>query len=127
MDKLRKKGGRPSAGGERRIGRQVFFSPAELARLQQRAAEARQPVGRYVRLAALRYRLVVIPEVNQVAWTQLARTASNLNQVSAAINRGRVKVVGPRLEDLLEQLAQAVADLRNCLIGVTLISEEAAE
>lgn len=55
------------------------------------------------------------PEMNRFAWTKLSRTASNLNQLTAAINSGRASGVDV---ELLKDLRSQVENLRSIMLGV---------
>ncbi len=69
--------------------------------------------GAYVRQA-------VVPAVNREAWVALARTASNLNQLTAHLNAGHLPgAPHPMyLSDLLVTLTEEVRALRLALLGV---------
>ncbi len=120
----RRRPGRPAkAAGERRdtvIG--VRVNAGERALLADRAAAAGWDVGTYLREAGLRRRVVgTVPAVNVEAWRALARTTSNLNQLTAHLNAGhRPDPTGTRrLGETLTALAEAVRALRLALLGVT--------
>jgi len=120
----RRRPGRPAkAAGERRdavIG--VRVNAGERALLADRAATAGWDVGTYLREAGLRRRVVgTVPSVNVEAWRALARTTSNLNQLTAHLNAGhRPDPTGTRrLGETLTALAEAVRALRLALLGVT--------
>ena len=89
----RRRPGRPAkAAAERRdavIG--VRVNAGERALLADRAAAAGWDVGTYLREAGLRRRVVgTVPAVNVEAWRALARTTSNLNQLTAHLNAGHL-------------------------------------
>lgn len=111
--------GRPRLGaGRRRQFRGLYLDPLEEMRIAASASAAGLPLGRFIRRAALGQRVCAIPPVaNLDAWRELARLASNLNQISAAINVGRIEVVGAGLSRLLTQIGLEVAGLRAQLIG----------
>lgn len=72
-----------------------------------------------MRLAALGKPPRIVPEVNKVAWADLARAAGNLNQITRAINEGRLPVkdvpsVGKAVMDVRAQLDA----VRRHLIGL---------
>ncbi len=120
----RRRPGRPAkAAAERRdavIG--VRVNAGERALLADRAAAAGWDVGTYLREAGLRRRIVgAVPAVNVEAWRALARTTSNLNQLTAHLNAGhRPDPTGTRrLGETLTALAEAVRVLRLALLGVT--------
>lgn len=75
--------------------------------------------GEWLRLAALSKPPRTVPEINKVAWADLARAAGNLNQLTRAINEGRLPVkdvptVGKAVMDLRAKLDA----LRASLIGL---------
>ncbi len=127
----RRRPGRPAkAAGERRdavIG--VRVNAGERALLADRAAAAGWDVGTYLREAGLRRRVVgVAPAVNVAAWRELARTTSNLNQLTAhlnAVHRPDPTDTG-RLGETLTALAEEVRVLRLVLLGVTPEAREEA-
>lgn len=70
--------------------------------------------GEWLRRAALSAPPRIVPELNQQAWLELSRLAANLNQLSRAVNEGRLE---RPLVDLAE-LRQQVQKLRQQLLGV---------
>lgn len=70
--------------------------------------------GEFIRRAALLRAPRPIPTLNLERWQELARTASNLNQISAGINSG--KIVGVTVD--LTDLRAALDDVRAALIGL---------
>lgn len=94
----------------------------ELARLDARRGQVSR--GEWMRLAALGKPPRIVPEVNKVAWADLARAAGNLNQITRAINEGRLPVkdipsVGKAVMDVRAQLDT----LRRHLIGLEVPDE----
>lgn len=73
----------------------------------------------YARAAALGRQFKAprqIPELNQVAWRELAPLASNLNQLAHTRNAGG-QIDADQLAQVLHQVRQLLADLRADLIG----------
>ncbi len=100
----------------------VRVNAGERALLADRAAAAGWDVGTYLREAGLRRRVVgAVPSVNVEAWRALARTTSNLNQLTAHLHAvHRPDPTGTRrLGETLTALAEAVRVLRLALLGVT--------
>ncbi len=99
------------AGEKRNHCVSSWHNPAELAQLDsQRGKLAR---GEYLRCAALDKLPPTIPELNQVAWVELARVASNLNQLAKACNIDTVDKSWASIEKSLKEL-------RSALIGAKL-------
>lgn len=63
------------------------LTDAELATLDERRGEVSR--GEWLRRAALSQPPRVVPTINKEAWSELSRTASNLNQLTRALNEGR--------------------------------------
>lgn len=61
-----------------------WMNKAELNDLDSRIGDMRR--GTYVRHALLRKPPVVVPEVNRQVYAELARSASNLNQIALRLN-----------------------------------------
>jgi len=115
--------GRPAVAlSERRTHTiSVRVNPRERVVLEQRTAAAGfKEVGAYVRTTVLAQRppRAGTPAVNVRAWQELARTAANLNQLTAHLNGGgRLDATGTaRLADALEDMAAEVRALRAALI-----------
>ena len=64
------------------------LTDAELALLDERRGKVSR--GEWLRLAALAAPPRIVPEVNKVAWADLAKASSNLNQLTKAVNEGRL-------------------------------------
>lgn len=101
----------------------VRVNAAEYAQLAaRRDAVGMREMGAYLRTAVLAQRppQAVVPVVNRQAWQSLARTASNLNQLTAHLNAGhRLDVTGTkRLWKTLTTLGEEVRALRLALLGV---------
>ncbi len=88
----------------------------------RRDAAGIKEMGAYVRQAVLAQRPPpsVVPAVNREAWVALARTASNLNQLTAHLNAGHLPdAPNPmHLHALLVTLIEEVRVLRLALLGV---------
>lgn len=113
--KSRRHGPKPKPPEEqRRHGISCRVNDAELALIDQRRGKVSR--GEWLRLAALSKPPRIVPEVNKVAWADLARTAGNLNQLTRAVNEGRLPVkdvpaFGKALMDLRAQLDVVRASL----------------
>ena len=96
----------------------VRLTRAEKAMLEALAGPG--GIAEYLRSVGLGQRPRIrrqVPAVNTAAWRELARTHSNLNQIAAGLNAGRVNVVGDELRDLLRQVTEQVVALRASLLG----------
>lgn len=82
----------------------------ELALVDARRGKVRR--GEWLRLAALSKPPRIVPELNRAAWVDLSRTASNLNQITHAINSGSIASSG--------DLSSVIADLRHDLDALRL-------
>jgi hypothetical protein len=92
----------------------VRLNTAELAKVQAwtGGATRRKKLGQVLRDAALGRGAVVVPQVNQTRWEELARTLSNLNQIAYHLNSGRIpEDVRPLLRDLLKEVRDLRAEL----------------
>lgn len=85
----------------------VRMNIGELAVLDNK--RGRIPRGEWLRLASEDKLPPIIPTINCEAWVQLARSASNLNQVSRKLNSGE--------EVEVSELRQVLADFRMKLLG----------
>lgn len=84
----------------------------ELALLDERRAVLKMQRGQYLRTAALDKLPQSIPGLNREAWTELSKSAGNLNQIARRLNEAeRVKV---------EEILTLLIDLRRGLIGAAL-------
>ena len=87
--KKRRHGPKPKPAAEqRRHSVSCRLTDAELVRLDARRGQVSR--GEWMRLAALDRPPRIVPEINKVAWADLARVAGNLNQITRAINEGRL-------------------------------------
>lgn len=90
-EKKRRHGPAPKPAAEqRRHAVSCRLTDAELARLDELRGEVSR--GEWLRLAAMAKPPRIVPTVNKVAWADLARAAGNLNQITRAINEGRMPV-----------------------------------
>jgi len=101
----------------------VRVNAAEYAALTaRRDAVGMREMGAYLRTAVLAQRppQAVVPVVNRQAWQDLARTASNLNQLTAHLNAGNLRdpTGTARLRETLLTLTAEVRALRLALLGV---------
>lgn len=117
-EKKRRHGPAPKpAAAQRRHAVSCRLTDAELARLDElRGGVSR---GEWLRLTALSKPPRIVPEINKIAWADLARAAGNLNQVTRAINEGKLPVkdapsVGRAVMDVRAQLDA----VRRFLIGL---------
>ena len=87
--KKRRHGPKPKPAAEqRRHSVSCRLTNAELVRLDARRGQVSR--GEWMRRAALGKPPRIVPEINKVAWADLARVAGNLNQITRAINEGRL-------------------------------------
>jgi hypothetical protein len=120
----RRRGPLPLPVGELRVhGVSVRLNGAELLKLDAQRAPVHMQRGEYIRAAALHRLPPTIPTINQAAFIELSRAASNLNQLSHAMNQARhgypVACPGP------DEIGVALDDFRRALIGADLsLSDE---
>lgn len=116
--KKRRHGPKPKPLQEqRRHGVSCRVNDAEIAIIDERRGQVSR--GEWLRLAALSKPPRIVPEVNKVAWADLARTAGNLNQLARAINEGRWPVKnGPSAQATLMDLRAQLDAVRAALIGL---------
>ena len=120
--KKRRHGPTPKPAAEqRRHAVSCRLTDAELARLDELRGEVSR--GEWLRLAAMSKPPRIVPTVNKVAWADLARAAGNLNQITRAINEGRMPVKD------VASVGRAVMDVRGQLDAVRrlLIGQEAPD
>lgn len=111
-----KQSGRPPAGPALRkktIG--VRVSDDELGQLKAKARAAGLAPASLLRSAALDAELppLPVPAINRQAYADLARLASNINQLARAAHEGRAVVDA----DLLERTRAELSRLRLALVG----------
>ena len=101
---------------QRRHAVSCRLTDAELARLDSlRGVVSR---GEWLRLAAMSRPPRIVPEINKVAWADLARSAGNLNQITRAVNEGKLPVADrAKVGAQLMQLRADMDQLRRILIG----------
>jgi len=89
VPRKRRYGPRPKSDDEARVhGVSCRLTHDELAELDRRRGKVRR--GEWLRLSALSAPPRIVPEVNKVAWADLAKASSNLNQLTKAVNEGRL-------------------------------------
>ena len=115
----RRKGGRQALPDDlrRSIRREVWLSPLELADLKARASTLGITPGEYMRRAITESPMPKppVPQVNLVAWRELARLAANTNQYQHAVNNGSAHAWQP---ELIPDLLNAIREVRMALLGV---------
>ena len=113
--KKRRYGPTPKASSDRRWHSvSCRLTDDELALVDARRGKVRR--GEWLRLSALGKPPRIVPELNRVAWVDLARSASNLNQIAHAINAGEVPAGGD-LASVLDALRADLDALRLAMIG----------
>ena len=83
------------------------MNKSELKELDRR--RDRMQRGAYVRQALLGKTPAIIPEINRQAYSELARSASNLNQIARHLNSGGQADV--------HEIVMALIEFRSKLIG----------
>ena len=99
----------------------VRLNTAELAQLDAQRGPVRMQRGEYLRCAALHRLPPTIPEINRLAWVDLSRASSNLNQISRRQAESDLGAPGPAPS--AGEVAHELADFRRALIGVSLIRD----
>lgn len=119
----RRHGPKPKQASEqRRHPVSCRLTDAELARLD--ALRGQVSRGAWMRLAALGKPPRIVPEVNKVAWADLARAAGNLNQITRAINEGRLPVKDvPSVGKAVMEVRAQLNAVRGLLIGLEALDE----
>ena len=92
----------------------VRLRSAELAQLDSVRATVRMMRGEYLRCAALHRLPPTIPPVNHLAWSQLARAAANLNQISQHLNTDSTTALE------VEEIRMELVRFRLALIGAAI-------
>jgi hypothetical protein len=64
----------------------TYFTPDELAIIDEKAESAGLPLSTFIREATLGKRIISVPTVNVRQWSELSRLSSNLNQLTAHLN-----------------------------------------
>jgi hypothetical protein len=95
----------------------VRVNPSESALLDSKAADMGITAGDFLRQAGLTRRLPSppVPAVNRQEYADLAKLASNLNQLAHQANSGAPVAVS---DALLHQVAGEVRRLRQALLGL---------
>ncbi|MBA3002487.1 MAG: MobC family plasmid mobilization relaxosome protein [Desulfurivibrio sp.] len=113
----RRKGPAPLAPAIKRSHRiTVFVRLEELDKLADRAGGT-ELIPSFLRAAGLGKsapRRLVVPVLNQQAWSDLARVSANLNQIAHRLHLAGLEA-GPGPE--LDEISQALADFRRRLLG----------
>ncbi len=86
----------------RSVGKLIRFHPKEWARIERMAKTLKLPPIRFVREAAVGYR--VSTRVNEEAIRQLARLGNNLNQMARVANSARQVEHGEALFGVLQDI-----------------------
>lgn len=96
----------------------VRVNAAELSELESKAEAAGVSVTEWLRLAGLRQRapVSIVPAINREAWAVLAKSASNLNQLTKSVNEGRNLGVDV---NALRIMYREIQTLRQQLLGLT--------
>ena len=81
----------------------------------------RMPRSHYILHAAFDTFPPVVPELNRLAWQELARAAGNLNQVMRRINSGKLE---PSLKADTQEVREALHALRQMIIGAAVTPPE---
>lgn len=88
----------------------------ELAQLDELRKQVNMERGEYLRTAALHQLPPTIPAINREAWSSLASTTANLNQIARALNMtGDVQ---------MEEVRSALKSLRTQLINIGGVFDE---
>lgn len=95
----------------------VRLSAAELEQLDAKRGPLQR--GEWLRVAALDRLPPIIPELNRQTYSELARSAANLNQLAFRANSGEMPELG--------ELRAALKQFRDALIGVRSHHEGDAE
>lgn len=117
-EQRRKRGGRKALPDELRrcVRVQPSFTIDEFAEVERRAEAMGIDVSEWLRVAALGQTLHAVPAVNRVAYSELSRLASNLNQLAAKANAASIIDAG-RVVETTEAVAAILRKLRLELIG----------
>ena len=110
------KGGRPKAETPRTEPVGFRCTIDEMSKLEQLADAYGITVGEFCRTKALGARMPKppVPAINIKKYQELSRLSANLNQISKAINEGRVTDVG---RDFMQKIYDEVTELRRDLLG----------
>ena len=97
----------------------VRFSAQEKEELD--AARGRTAAGRFLREAFLQRKTIVVPECNRKAWSELSRSASNLNQIAHHLNLSGMAAHELRL---IADIRAELSRFRASLVGARLTGEQ---
>lgn len=122
-DKRRRHGPKPKPEAEqRRHPVSCRLTDAEVVRLDARRGKVSR--GEWLRVSALGKPPRIVPEVNKVAWADLARAAGNLNQLTRAINEGRLSVAdAPGVSAAVMDVRAQLDAVRRLLVGMEVPDE----
>lgn len=111
--KKKKRGPRPNPKTKRTNRVSVYFSDSEYEVIIDKVGN-KKLISDFLRNLGLGKKAsrVVIPEINSKAYSELARTAANLNQVAKAINTGESVDI--------DQIEKILKELRFAIIGAQL-------
>jgi small-conductance mechanosensitive channel len=90
----------------------------DLLKIKALANTAGLSESAFMRQAALTGKIqppLVIPQINESQWRELARLAANLNQIAARLNSGEAP--DAELPALLQEIRRILAEIRAALIG----------
>ena len=96
----------------------VRFSAQEKEELD--AARGRTAAGRFLREVFLQRKTIVVPECNRKAWSELSRSASNLNQIAHHLNLSGMAAHELRL---IADIRAELSRFRASLVGARLTGE----
>lgn len=109
------KGGRPKVAVRRCKHLNIRLTEVEYDRLRRNAGNLK--LSAYARRRLLGQSLPkVIPQINQVAWEELARTAANLNQLALHANQGHFDH-SEKFALALVNVSRTLKEVREGLIG----------
>jgi hypothetical protein len=91
----------------------------ELNLLNQKCAEYKMQRGEFLRTAAIHKLPPQIPQVNAEQWVELARSASNLNQIAHHLNNAGSDYYISEIETIRKELS----NFRNTLLNIKLEPE----
>jgi hypothetical protein len=128
--KRSRRGPAPLEAEERRTHTvSVRLNAAELAQLDAQRATVSMQRGEYLRAGALHRLPPTIPALHREAWAELAREASNLNQLAKHLNQGAAGEgeLAAQLLSALEMNRRLLVDVRRGLLGVPAALEDTDE
>ena len=96
----------------------VRFSAQEKEELD--AARGRTAAGRFLREAFLQRKTIIVPEYNRQAWSELSRSASNLNQIAHHLN---LSGMAAHELSLIADIRAELSCFRASLVGARLTGE----